>query len=402
MIDSKLHVAWLALALALPAERTSAQHIGTADTARPSKPLGPKSGAAPWMQWPFAADTEVKIFQTYGQSEHAMPTQVHMGLDLAVAPGTPLYSPVNGEVTMLFLHGFQPHHRGIGIRTWHQGTEVIVQLLHLKTHSIQVTLGDKVEVGDLLGKIHPWPNEEYPTHLHMAMGLGSLTADGQVFGSDDDIQLGLNPSEIFTENTNPLLHLQAPPDEVPPVCVSLGDPATPVEAVFAPGGAALPVAPFAFHAVEGQADDWKTWKRSEAPLDPSALRGLVDIEFAIRDLHTEGVDYALAPLAVHLTIHRGTSEDGAVVLDRKLRLDGRVCGVNSFPRNLYFSPVGKMRKDHTAFIFHLTSLNGLGGLEEKPALWATEPGRYLVVLRAGDPTHKHVLIGQQVVNVLPR
>lgn len=394
---------WFLLACCVPAAEGATEPAQEPSPERrldPMSLLAPNGTLEPWLAWPFGTGTEVKIFQTYGQSEHDIPEQVHMGLDLAVRAGAKVYSPVQGEVAMLFIHGFQPFHKGIGIRTWHKGVEVIVQMLHLSSHSIQFNLGDKVNVGDLVGQVHPWPNKDYPTHLHLAMGLGSLAADGFVSGPEDDLQLGIAWSAPFTENANPLLHLQAPPDKIPPVCVSLNKPANVIEAGFSPGEEGLPIAPFQFHAVEGDASDPSAWKQGKVSLDPKALTGLVDISFAIRDRHTPGVDYALAPLTVRLTIHRGVDESGPVVLSRELRLVGQVCGNNNYPFQIYLDPQGEMRTQHMAFVYHLTSLNGKGGLEEEPTAWATEPGRFLIVLRAGDQSHKHVLIAKQVVEAV--
>lgn len=378
---------------------SGSQEVDASSNAAPLEWLSEDGQITPWMAWPFSQETQAQFLQTYGQSERDDPLQVHRGLDLAVPAGTDVYSPVAGEVSMLFIAGFYPHARGLAIKTFHRNVEVLVQFLHLDQHSIQFNLGDRVEVGELLGKVHPWPDDEYPSHLHIAMGLGTLYTLGHSDTGSGEDMLMLNPVSLYNENANPLLHLEAPPDLIPPVCLSLNSPVRPVEASFRPGAApaSLPADPFIFRQLYGSPQNWE---QNKDQLDPQSLSGLVDIEFALRDLYAPGSDYALSPLTVRLEIHRVGEPDRPPVLQRRLELESTVCGKHQFAERLYLMPPRRMHEEHEAFVFHLTSLNGLGGLEEAPEAWSTEPGEYVVSLFAGDVSHRDVPVAKQTVAVI--
>ena len=356
----------------------------------------------PWLAWPFDGGTHAKFLQTYGQSERVSPLDVHEGLDLAVPAGTRVYSPVDGRVAMLFINNTRRPHRGIVISTVHGDVEVMVKLMHLRKNTIQVNLGDRVSVGDYLGNVVQWPTDDpddlYPSHLHLGLGIGHLDAKGKRKSVGGEDELVLNPVDAYEANANPLVHLRAPIDEIPPVCVSLNPGGRPVEASFREHSTRMPDNPLVFRPLIGTPSEWK---QSADILDPLRLSGTVDIAFALRDLHTFGVDYALAPLTVRLTIHRsGESSEEELVLERKLLMDGPLYASDEFAKRIYLEPKGSMAKDHSAFVFHLTSLNGRGAEDDPPRGWVTEPGDYVVRVFAGDLTFPDTLVAAQRVTAL--
>ena len=346
-----------------------------------------KDFRVPWLRWPFAHDApQVYVLQTYGQSERAAPLSVHAGLDLAAPPGTSVFSPLSGEVSQIFNSVYAPHERGLAIRTVHRGLQVSLKLVHLEQSSLRYALGDWIEAGDLLGTLCLWPNDRYPTHLHIEMGWGEVYTE--VYEGESKLQL--RPRHMFRPNANPLVYLQAPADEVPPRLVPLDS-----------------SGPFRFRQLPPTLSDLRTLgpiQRGQefgTVLAPDALYGWVDIQFAAADGYSQADRSVVAPYELRLVIRRATG-DKDTILDRFLRMDGDLYRGNRFAQGIYLWPPDQMFAEHSAFVFHLTAFNGEGANQLEPQAWRTEPGEYEVTLYGSDLAHKDVLLATQVVRVLAR
>ena len=109
----------------------------------------------------------------YRRSEHYEGQEarsVHLGLDLWVAAGTPVYAPLAGAV-----HSFQDN-QGFGnygptIILEHTLDEVTFYTLygHLSRASLTpLRVGQPIECGAPLGAVGPYPeNGDWPPHLHL-------------------------------------------------------------------------------------------------------------------------------------------------------------------------------------------------------------------------------------------
>ncbi|MEM7516811.1 MAG: hypothetical protein AAF368_07790, partial [Planctomycetota bacterium] len=87
-----------------------------------------------WLEWPFSPGVG-QVYQTYGQGERDHPdshehTSVHVGLDIAAPAGTPVYSPLSGEVAMNFDYAYPEWEKGLAIRGFREGEEVFIKMLH--------------------------------------------------------------------------------------------------------------------------------------------------------------------------------------------------------------------------------------------------------------------------------
>ncbi len=335
------------------------------------------------MAWPFAKNTNAQVYQTYGQSERASPGSVHVGLDLKVEVGTPVYSPVTGYVAGYFDDGFSPNKKGLAIRTTHNDTYVFVKLLHLDLSSLQFGLGDYVQAGELVGTVHPWPDSDYHSHLHIELGVGALQANA----TERDNKPGwrfLIPASPFVAKANPLMHLEVEPDTSPPVCRPLSD-----------------KGPFLFRQVTGAGNKWAI---GSTALDPNNLTGQMDIAFAVADHYTSADSPTLAPHELVLDI-RSSGADGEIRLRRSLVFRGPLRTTAGSPESIYLTKNDGKDSSHEkvqdpgAFIYHFMGLNGEGGNTQGPGPWSPDPGDYSITLRARDLASDLRVIAQQEVTV---
>lgn len=358
--------------------------VASCDDATPQvvEAAGPTGGAllgGPWLEWPFAAGVGV-IYQTYGQGERDNPLNVHEGLDIAVPAGTPVYSPLKGEVSMNFEQGYPAHEQGLAIRGFNAGQEVFVKLLHLDRASIQFLLGDRVEAGDLIGFVREWGGDPaFESHLHIEVGGASLYA--KLKERQDGIELGAR--DAFSPLKNPLAWLKKPEDNEKPRLVPLseGEPLV-----------------FRAYRERDREDDTPGEK-----LDPRALRGGVDIEFGIADGYSSERPSLVMPKQIWLEILTDDERQESV-LQRHLTLDGPLETTSIYSRRLYLDPPANWPPYH-GFHLRLLSLRGIGGEELDPSPWDTtscDPGPYRIRILASDFHHREVLLGEFPVVVAPR
>ena len=131
---------------------------------------------------------------------------LHLGLDIWMPAGTPLYSPLSGTI-----HSLQDN-QGFGnygptIITEHKLENETFFLLygHLDGESLQHwTPGDTVEKGQRIARIGDFPgNGDWPPHLHLQMMTDMLGHQGDFPGvaapSERDyyLQICINPEYIL-------------------------------------------------------------------------------------------------------------------------------------------------------------------------------------------------------------
>ncbi len=94
---------------------------------------------------------------------------VHLGLDLWIAAGTPVYAPLAGRV-----HSFQDN-EGFGnygptviLEHTLDGVTLYTLYGHLSRASLEpLRVGQRIESGERLGAVGPYPeNGDWPPHLH--------------------------------------------------------------------------------------------------------------------------------------------------------------------------------------------------------------------------------------------
>ena len=197
----------------------------------------------------------------------------------------------------MFEQGMKSWAQGIAIRSIREQEELIVQLLHLEPSSIQFSLGDQIEVGDLVGELAEWPSDShYLPHLHIGIGEGTLEAVSNGPGI-------ASPILTFEYSANPLRYFPDVRDDVPP------------ELVPSDSGA-----PFVFHRVAP--DEAGEWARIEGAPDLNALTGDFDIEVAVRDFVTPDGGFALAPFRMRFEISRIDRFSPNIEV-RRVEFDGR-------------------------------------------------------------------------------
>ena len=114
--------------------------------------FNPFSFIAPISQ-KFAKNPEV--YNQFGMNGHN-------GLDFAIAQGTNLYAVIDGIVTK---QGYDPQGYGNFIRTKNKEG---IAIIYAHLHTVNVSEGDRVQVGDLLGETG---NTGFSTGPHLHLGL---------------------------------------------------------------------------------------------------------------------------------------------------------------------------------------------------------------------------------------
>ena len=102
--------------------------------------------------------------------------RIHNGIDIAATVGTPIHSPINGEVVATYYHN-----KG--------GTTLIIKDLkgkirlgfcHLQRHT--VTPGMTIKKGDLIALSGNSGGATTGAHLHFSLKTGGTWSDGEYVG----------------------------------------------------------------------------------------------------------------------------------------------------------------------------------------------------------------------------
>ena len=128
------------------------------------------------VQWPFA--TGVPISSGFGArhvSNCGFCSTFHNGLDFVPGAGSPIQAIADGTVSAVTGPGgaFGNH---VEIEHVIDGQKVTSTYSHMQTGSVQVSVGEKVTVGQLVGKVGSTGNST-GAHLHFEIHLGGVPVD---------------------------------------------------------------------------------------------------------------------------------------------------------------------------------------------------------------------------------
>jgi murein DD-endopeptidase MepM/ murein hydrolase activator NlpD len=128
------------------------------------------------VQWPFA--TGVPISSGFGGrhvTNCGFCSTFHNGLDFVPGAGSPIQAIADGTVSAVTGPGgaFGNH---VEIEHVIGGEKVTSTYSHMQTGSVQVSVGEKVTVGQLVGKVGSTGNST-GAHLHFEIHLGGVPVD---------------------------------------------------------------------------------------------------------------------------------------------------------------------------------------------------------------------------------
>ena len=128
------------------------------------------------VQWPFA--TGVPISSGFGArhvSNCGFCSTFHNGLDFVPGAGSPIQAIADGTVSAVSGPGgaFGNH---VEIEHVIGGQKVTSTYSHMQTGSVQVSVGEQVTVGQLVGKVGSTGNST-GAHLHFEIHLGGVPVD---------------------------------------------------------------------------------------------------------------------------------------------------------------------------------------------------------------------------------
>lgn len=116
-----------------------------------------------------------RITSEFGVMDTSIRENAHSGIDLATFEGTPLINVSDGVVTQIYRLGDKNVGNGIKVEN-SDGVEIIYG--HLSEISVKV--GDKVDIGQIIGKTGNTGNSTGP-HLHLGAKLDGKFIDPQQF-----------------------------------------------------------------------------------------------------------------------------------------------------------------------------------------------------------------------------
>ncbi len=121
------------------------------------------------IQWPFLVG--VAMSSTYGMRNGRM----HEGIDLVPGAGAPIQSIADGTVRIATESG---GNYGVTVYIDHEidGQIITSHYSHMQYGSLRVKTGDKVQVGDIVGKVGN-TGRSYGAHLHFELILNGAKID---------------------------------------------------------------------------------------------------------------------------------------------------------------------------------------------------------------------------------
>lgn len=121
------------------------------------------------IQWPFVVGTPM----TYGYGMRS--GRMHEGIDLVPGAGAPIQSIADGTVRIATEAGGA---YGVSVYIDHviDGQVVTSHYAHMQRGSLQVRAGDKVKVGDIVGKVGN-TGRSFGAHLHFEILINGSTID---------------------------------------------------------------------------------------------------------------------------------------------------------------------------------------------------------------------------------
>lgn len=130
-------------------------------------------------------------YQAYGGAPYP-----HPGVDFLAAPFTPVFAVANGVVKAVTTISAYYHWRvAVGISGATQPIDGWLYA-HLEPSTIAVHVGDSVIVGEYLGQLVPWPNDDF-THCHFV----KIRQSGVIWTTD--WAAIANPLAMIRPNTDP-------------------------------------------------------------------------------------------------------------------------------------------------------------------------------------------------------
>jgi murein DD-endopeptidase MepM/ murein hydrolase activator NlpD len=128
------------------------------------------------VQWPFASGVPISSgFGARHVSNCGFCSTFHNGLDFVPGAGSPIQAIADGTVSAVTGPGgaFGNH---VEIEHVIDGQKVTSTYSHMQTGSVQVSVGEKVTVGQLVGKVGSTGNST-GAHLHFEIHLGGVPVD---------------------------------------------------------------------------------------------------------------------------------------------------------------------------------------------------------------------------------
>ncbi len=121
------------------------------------------------IQWPFV----VGVGMTYGYGMRS--GRLHEGLDLVPGAGAPVQSIADGTVRIATESG---GNYGVTVYIDHivDGELITSHYSHMQYGSLRVAAGDKVKVGDIIGKVGN-TGRSYGAHMHFELIVNGSTID---------------------------------------------------------------------------------------------------------------------------------------------------------------------------------------------------------------------------------
>ena len=143
----------------------------------------------PQIPWPFSPQDEVHELWNAYEGLNTYPDDyiddaypyLHQGIDLECDRNTPIYAVMGGIVKCVLTIGGDVYWRTATAEEQVSGIADGWLYAHIIESSIQVDVGDTVDVGDYLGQIVYW-SPQVDGHLHFAR----ITDHGLVWSYDDD------------------------------------------------------------------------------------------------------------------------------------------------------------------------------------------------------------------------
>lgn len=245
-----------------------------------SRPELPESVPDEPLPWPFPDAERPHVAQHFAQPHGwGRNLGLHRGLDILLAPGTPVYAAEGGLVVLAEEEHLADHLQGVVVLNSTGESRRMLQYMHLEPSTIQFAVGDRVQAGELLGEVARWNYElmQYGHHLHLGLGDGAIRASYEEGGDEQP------PRVAFLGLKDPVEAFEPFDDDVAPTVSDFGL-----------------YGPFEFSRI--QVLEEPPWDDDRVQLDPSSLSGRVLSLVRVSDRSHSSSRFVTIPKEVTLRI----------------------------------------------------------------------------------------------------